>query len=64
MAFVFDEPWNNIDLDFIKSNLKTENEQSEENFKEKIQNYVTWTERTNIIWIYIEIDWSRNRITV
>ena len=41
MAFVFDEPWNNIDLDFIKSNLKTENEQSEENFKEKIQNYVT-----------------------
>ena len=41
MAFVFDEPLNNVDLDSIKSNLKTENEQSEENFKEEIQNYVT-----------------------
>ena len=49
MVFVFDEPWNNVDLDSIKFNLKTENEQSEANFKVGIQNYVTLTERTNII---------------
>ena len=41
MVFVFDETWNNVDLDSIKSNLKTVIEQSEENLKEEIQNYVT-----------------------
>mgnify|MGYP001253770704 FL=1 len=44
MVFVLDQPWNNGDLDpTIKSSLKTENKQSEENFKEeyKISAYVT-----------------------
>ena len=36
MVFVLDEPWKNGDLDpTIKSSLKTENKQSEENFKEE-----------------------------
>ena len=34
MVFVLDQPWNNGDLDpTIKSNLKRENKQSEENLK-------------------------------
>ena len=41
MVFVFDEPWIYVDFYYIKSNLKTENEQSEANFKVGIQNYVT-----------------------
>ena len=68
MAFVFDEPLNNVDLDSIKSNLKTENEQSEENLALKRKYKIMWREpkeQTSYLWILdIEIDWSRNRITM
>ena len=36
-----------LEQDSIKSNLKTENEQSEENFKEEIQNWTEPKEQTS-----------------